>query len=241
MRLQVYRTADEATSAASRLIARKLREQPASVLALPTGQTWLGVYDELARLCALGRLDFSHVRTFNIDEFVGVSPRDAGSFRAFMERQLFSRVNLRSRRIHFLNGRARDLDGECARFERAIHAAGGLDLLLLGVGLNGHIGFNEPSRKLQARTHRARLRPETRRANAPLFQGRVRDVPRSALTMGMATLLEARSIILLATGTSKRAAVRALVSGDVTTEWPVTLLQLHHDVEVMLDRASALA
>ena len=134
------------------------------------------------------KADFSHAYTFNIDEFVGLRPTDRGSFSAFMQTHLFRHINLPDSHVHFLDGRAPDLKAECSRFEREISRLGGIDLLLLGLGTNGHIGFNEPATSLQGRTHRARLTPETRRANAEGFGGRMAAVPREALTMGMATL-----------------------------------------------------
>ena len=138
-----------------------------------------------------------------------------------------------------LNGAASNLEQECARFERAIAGAGGIDLLILGLGLNGHIGFNEPARALAARTHCARLRPATRRANAALFGNRLRAVPHHALSMGMATILQADRVVLIATGASKRACVERMIAGPVTTRVPASFLQLHRNTEVWLDRLAA--
>jgi len=138
-----------------------------------------------------------------------------------------------------LDGAAKDVDAECARFERAIRAAGGIDLLVLGIGANGHIGFNEPGAALFARTHRARLTAATRRANAGLFAGRPAMVPREALSMGMGTILAARAIVLIATGRPKARAIKAMLSGRITPSNPASFLQLHHDVTLVLDRAAA--
>ena len=156
-----------------------------------------------------------------------------------MDRHLFCRVNIPAGHVHFLDGAANDLDAECARFERAIAAAGGIDLLVLGIGANGHIGFNEPGAALFARTHRARLTAATRRANAGLFAGRPAMVPREALSMGMGTILAARAIVLIATGRSKARAIDAMLSGRITPSLPASFLQLHRDVRLMLDRAAA--
>ena len=185
MKVRIFADAARASRAVARLIARQLESQPASVLGLPTGRTSVAVYKELVRLGP----DFSRARTFNLDEFVGVPARHRRSYHAFMDRHLFCRVNIPAPRAHFLDGAARDLDAECARFERAIAAAGGIDLLLLGIGVNGHIGFNEPGTALFARTHRARLTAATRRANAELFGGQMSKVPREALSMGIGTIL----------------------------------------------------
>ena len=239
MKLQVFRTAAEAARAAAHVIALRLRTDPYTVLGLPTGRTSVRVYDELARLHEAGRADFSKAHTFNLDEFVGLSAADRGSFRTFMEKHLFRRVNLPCDQVHFLNGRAADLEKECLRFELAITDAGGIDVLLLGVGANGHIGFNEPAASLFARTHRARLRPETRRTNAARFGGRATAVPREALSMGMATILGARSIVLIATGRAKSRPVASLVTGRISPASPVSFLQLHPDVQVILDHAAA--
>jgi glucosamine-6-phosphate deaminase len=197
------------------------------------------VYDGLGRLAERGRIDFSRAVTFNLDEFVGLAPGDPGSYRAFMERHLFSRVGIPRRRARVLDGSAADLEAECAGFERAIEAAGGIDLLLLGIGLNGHIGFNEPGPGLVAATHKTTLTSQTRRANAGPFGGNPRRVPREALTMGIGTILRARRIVLLATGRSKAPVVRRAIEGPVTTLLPASLLQLHADVEFVLDRDAA--
>lgn len=225
----------EAARAVARVIVARLERHPGSVLGLPTGRTAAPVYEELARR----RPDFSRAHTFNLDEFVGLPPGDPRSFRGFMHQHLFSRVNLPPAHLHFLNGAARDLEAECARFERAIAAAGGIDLLILGIGANGHIGFNEPGKALFLRTHRARLTLATRRANAAPFGGRATSVPREALSMGMGTLLAARAIVLVATGRSKARAIRRMLAGRITPALPASFLQLHDDVRLILDRASA--
>jgi len=232
--VRIFDDAAGASRAVARLIARQLELQPASVLGLPTGRTSVAVYKELVRLGP----DFSRARTFNLDEFVGV-PAHRRTFHAFMDRHLFCRVNLPSGRGHFLDGGAEDLEAECARFERAIAAAGGIDLLVLGIGANGHIGFNEPGKALFARTHRARLTASTRRANAGLFAGQPSNVPREALSMGMGTILDARAIVLIATGRSKARAIRAMFSGRITPSVPASFLQLHQNTTLVLDRAAS--
>ena len=235
MTVRIFETAAQASAAVARIIARQLKVNPASVLGLPTGRTSAPVYKELVRL----RPDFSRARTFNLDEFVGLTSQNKRSFRAFMDRHLFCRVNLPTGHVHFLNSAAEDLDAECARFERAMARAGGIDLLVLGIGGNGHIGFNEPGPALIARTHRARLTAATRRANAGLFAGRPAMVPREALSMGMGTILSARAVVLIATGRSKARAIKALRSGRITPFLPASFLQLHHNVTLVLDRVAA--
>jgi glucosamine-6-phosphate deaminase len=196
----------------------------------------------LVRLHDAGRADFSDATTFNLDEFLGLRPGDPRSYRAFMEQHLFRHVNLSRRRIHFLNGAVAagtGVERECERYEQAIVRAGGIDVQILGLGVNGHIGFNEPGRALVARTHCARLKPGTRRANAPQFGGRVGAVPREALSMGMATILHAKRVVLLATGSTKARCVERMMAGPVTPQLPASFLQLHRHVEIWLDRAAA--
>ena len=209
------------------------------ILGLPTGRTPIGTYDELRRLHAARRVSFDHVSTFNLDEFVGIDAQHPGSFRQFMQRHLFHGVDLRPERIHFLNGMAPDLDAECARYELAVDASGGIDLQLLGIGANGHIGFNEPGDELAAFTHRVTLHEGTRRDNAELFGGDPEQVPREALSMGMATILRTAALILIATGARKAHCIERTVHGPLTTKLPASFLQTHRNVELYLDAAAA--
>lgn len=222
-------------------IAANLGQRPAMVLGLATGRTPIRLYHELGSLHANGQADFSRATTFNLDEFLGLPGDHPGSYRVFMHEHLFSRVNLTPDRIHFLDGSAADPEAECERYETAIAAAGGIDLQIVGIGTNGHIGFNEPARSLQARTHRVTLRASTRRANAGLFGGDAGKVPAQALSMGMATILHARRILMIATGKSKAKCVERMARGPLETKMPASFLQLHRDVELMLDRAAASA
>ena len=221
-------------------MAEALRQTPDLVLGLPTGRTPLDVYAELRRLYAAGELDFSRATAFLIDEFVGLDSSDAGSFRRQIGEQLLSGVNFDETRVHALDGLA-DGDAECRRYEDAIVAAGGLGMLLLGIGANGHIGFNEPGRMLVSRTHRVALLESTRRDNAKLFGGDLTRVPAEALSMGMATILRAEVILLIATGQHKAAVVERMIRGPLSTQLPASFLQLHRHVEVYLDQAAASA
>jgi glucosamine-6-phosphate deaminase len=232
---------DERTLARAKAcqIGAALSDKPDIVLGLPTGRTPIRLYHELGVLHASGQADFSQATTFNLDEFLGIPPEHQGSYRAFMQQHLFSRVNLRPERINVLNGVASDPDAECRRYERAIADAGGIDLQLLGIGTNGHIGFNEPARELVGPTHRVTLKASTRRSNAALFGGDPEKVPAEALSMGMATILKARRIVLIATGKSKARSIDLLVNGPITTKLPASFLQLHRHVELMLDEAAA--
>lgn len=207
------------------------------MLALPTGRTPLELYRELVARHARGGLDLSCATTFNLDEFVGVAGDDAGSFRAYLDRHLCSKVRLAQ--SHFLDGAAPDLDAECERYERALADAGGLDVALLGIGTNGHVAFNEPGAELSVGTTKVRLSRETRLANAAFFGDEPSRVPLEALTMGMGTILAARELVVMAFGASKREAVKRMLSGKVTTEHPASLLQLHPKVTLYLDAAAA--
>jgi glucosamine-6-phosphate deaminase len=239
MRVRLFGTATALARAFARDIARALSAHPGLVLGLPTGRTPIPLYRELVRLHRAGRADFSRATTFNLDEFLGLRARDPRSYRAFMQHHLFDHINLSPRRIHCLDGAARDPERESEIYERAIQRAGGIDLMILGLGTNGHIGFNEPGRSLVARTHCTRLTPGTRRANASLFGNRVSAVPREALSMGMATILHARRVVLLATGATKARCVERMIEGPVTPRLPGSFLQLHMNAEIWLDWAAA--
>src|SRR4051812_43579350 len=193
----------------------------------------------MQRLHAAGKMDWSRASTFNLDEFAGIHSHHPGSFRTFMEDHLFGGVNLRTERIHFLNGSATDLDAECDRYEADIAAAGGIDTQILGIGSNGHIGFNEPGDDLPVQTHRVTLMESTRRDNAALLGNDVSQVPREALSMGIGTILRAAQIVLVATGEKKAECIRQAVSGRITTRVPASILQVHAAVELLLDREAA--
>ncbi len=235
LRVTVFKDERTLAKTLAAQIAATLKDTPDLVLSLPTGRTPIRLYHELGTLHA----DFSQAITFNLDEFLGIGPDHPGSYRTFMEQHFFSRVNLRPEGIHVLNGAAPDPEGECARYEQAIMAAGGIGLQLLGIGTNGHIGFNEPARELAARTHRVVLKESTRRSNVALFGGDLSEVPREGLSMGMATILQARRIVLMATGKSKARCIEVAVNGPITTKLPASFLQLHPAVELMLDAAAA--
>jgi glucosamine-6-phosphate deaminase len=239
MHIRIFSDADAVARVLAHDVARQLARNRRLVLGLPTGRTPIPLYREIVRLHRAGRADFSRAVTFNLDEFLGLPRSDPHSYRAFMQRHLFDHVNLPRRSIHFLDGNASDVARECLRYERAIDRAGGIDLQILGLGANGHIGFNEPARALAAHTHAARLRVATRRANAVLFGGRLAAVPHEALSMGMATILHARRIVMLATGASKARCVARMIEGPVTPRVPASFLQLHRHAEVWLDRGAA--
>ncbi len=239
MKILVSESVAELAPAVAARIVDALGARPSLVLGLPTGRTPLKLYEELARRSAAGAVDWSSVRTFNVDEWVGLDGRHPGSYRAYMQRYLFDHVSLRAEQVHCLDGAAPDLTEECRRYERAITLAGGIDLLILGLGRNGHIGFNEPAAHLHPRTHRTRLTDETRASNAWLFAGAVDLVPTDALSMGLATIFDSRSIVLMASGSTKAQSVAGMINGPLTTALPASLLQLHPNVTALLDREAA--
>lgn len=237
--VSVFSSERTAARALAERLQRHLEANPGLVLGLPTGRTPIPLYERLVALQRSGRLDLSRTTTFNLDEFWGIGPDHPGSYRSFMARHLFDHVPIRREAIHFLDGRADEAAAECARYEGAIADAGGIDVQVLGLGANGHVGFNEPGQVLCARTHLARLKPQTRRANAALFGNDPGLVPAQALSMGMATILQARRIYLLAFGRRKSRAVSGLVKGPLTTRLPASFLQLHPHVEVLVDHSAA--
>jgi glucosamine-6-phosphate deaminase len=237
--IHIFETEQLVARALGERIGAAVRQRPSIVLGLPTGRTPIATYAELRRLHAEQDLSFADASSFNLDEFVGVDPHHPASFRFFMQRHLFDGIDLRPDHIHFLDGLAPDLDAECDRYERDIAAAGGIDLQVLGIGSNGHIGFNEPGDELMANTHHAALHEGTRRDNAGPFGGDPARVPREALSMGMGTILKAGVLILVATGERKARCVERMVRGPVTTRLPASFLQMHRRVEIYLDRPAA--
>jgi glucosamine-6-phosphate deaminase len=220
-------------------VAEALGRKPDLVVGLPAGRTPIEAYTELCRLNSEGEADFSQATAFLLDEFVGLDGSQSGSFRRFITEHLLSGINLNPERAHSLNGLASDLDFECERYEETIASCGGLNLLLLGIGVNGHVGFNEPGNTLRARTHRVSLLDSTRVENADLFGGVLARVPKEALSIGMGTILRSEMIVMIATGERKANAVAAMLRGALTTQLPASFLQLHRRVEIYLDRAAA--
>lgn len=237
MEVIIRSDADNAATLVARLIAARLQATPDLVLGLATGRTMERVYDQLA---AMG-LDFSRCRSFNLDEYIGVPEEDEHSYRSYMDNRLFSRVNIARTNTHVPNGMAPDLGAEAARYERRIRETGGIDLQLLGIGEDGHIGFNEPLSALMSRTREKALSPRTRQQNAAMFGGDADRVPTRALTMGVGTILEARELLLLATGTAKAAIVAKAMEGPITAMISASALQLHPRCKVVLDQAAASA
>jgi glucosamine-6-phosphate deaminase len=230
---------EEISLQAAQLIAGAVRKKPALVLGLATGSTMVGVYKHLAYLHKQGSLDFSRVMTFNLDEYLGLPAAHPRSFHHFMYENLFAHVNVAPRNIHIPDGTIRgNYDEYCAAYEEAIRKAGGIDLQLLGIGRNGHIGFNEPTSSLASRTRLKVLSQETLDDNSKFFAPG-QESPRCAITMGIGTILEARKVLLLAAGASKSAAVAESIEGPITCAVSASALQLHPDVTFIIDDAAA--
>jgi glucosamine-6-phosphate deaminase len=239
MEVIIRPTADAAAMLTARLIARALQAKPHLVLGLATGRTMAHVYAELTRRHRSGGLDFSLCRTFNLDEYVGLAPDHPDSYRQYMHRHLFQHVNIDPRNTHVLNGTAPDLGAECEQYERLIRECGGIDLQLLGIGTDGHIGFNEPLSALLSRTREKALTPATRHQNAAMFGGDAARVPARALTMGVGTIQESRRCLLLVTGTDKAAILARAVEGPITSMVTGSALQLHPRCTAVIDEAAA--
>jgi glucosamine-6-phosphate deaminase len=222
----------------ARVISRELRSKPDLVLGLATGRTMEIVYNLLATLHETEGLDFSRCRTFNLDEYVGQPAADRHSYRHYMNEHLFRRVNLDLRNTHLPDGMAADLDAECAKYEQLMTVCGGVDLQLLGIGRNGHLGFNEPLSALKSRTRVKALSPVTRAQNASLFEDPAR-VPHRAITMGVGTILDSRRCLMLATGQEKAFIIAQAVEGPITSMISATALQLHPRCTVVVDEAAA--
>jgi glucosamine-6-phosphate deaminase len=233
------RDSGEIDEHAAQILAGAINKKPALTLGLATGGTMVGVYENLVRLYKAGAVDLSQVVTFNLDEYLGLPASHPQSFRHFMREHFFRHVNVQSGNIHIPDGSIRgNYEQYCASYEQAIRAAGGIDLQLLGIGRNGHIGFNEPTSSLASRTRLKVLSRETLYDNAQSF-GPGEETPQCAITMGIGTILEARKILLLATGASKASAVVKSIEGPVTSAVSASALQLHPDVTFLLDAPAA--
>ena len=204
-------------------------------MGLATGSTPVGAYNELVDMYKKGEIDFKDVTTFNLDEYYPIKRDNDQSYYYFMHDNLFNYINVPEERIHVLNGEVSDPEKECADYERSIAAYGGIDLQLLGIGRNGHIAINEPDENLVADTHVTELTEDTIDANARFFND-IKDVPTKSLTMGMASIMKARKILILINGVGKHQALKKLLSGEISTACPATMLNMHPDVVVICDK-----
>ncbi len=238
MEIRVFETMQEASVAGAEIIAAAMQGRAHFVLGLATGSTPVPLYRELARRNAAGELDFSGTHSYNLDEYVGLDGSHSQSFRYFMDDNLFHHINIDPANTHVPSGTGADHAADARAYDAAIEAEGGIDLQVLGVGNNGHIGFNEPDSVFHAPTHIVDLTDSTIDANSRFFERR-EDVPRQAITLGMGGIMRARKVLLFAFGAVKADAVRAMVRGEVDPRCPASILQLHGDTTVLLDKAAA--
>ncbi len=238
MQIRIYDTPAQAGEAAALILAAQLIRRPDSVLGMATGSTPIPAYQALCRLYEAGLVDFSRATSFNLDEYIGIPEAHPCSYHRFMQEQLFSHVNLRPEAAHVPDGNAADLDAAARAYDEAIRAAGGIDVQILGIGRNGHIGFNEPGDEFVYGCHVVQLTPSTIEANKRFFDSEA-EVPRQAISLGIGSIMNARQILLIATGEDKAQAVRDAVCGEVTPQLQASILRTHRDVLFLLDRGAA--
>ena len=228
---------------AAHYIAAKIKEKAARtdepfVLGLPTGSTPLNTYAELVRMVKAGELSFKNVISFNMDEYVGLPVEHPESYHSFMHKNLFDHIDEPKENIHILNGNAKDLVAECAHYEQMIEEAGGIDLFLGGIGPDGHIAFNEPGSSLTSRTRQKTLTTDTIIANSRFFEGDINKVPKTALTVGVGTVMAAKEVMILVNGHAKCRALQAAVEGSVNHMWTISALQMHQHGIIVADDAA---
>ncbi len=228
---------DALSEAGAQIISDLLCSKEAPVLGLATGSTPVGMYQKLVERNHAGKIDFSRVKTVNLDEYYPIDPKNRQSYRYFMNENLFDHVNIDKQNTYVPDGSAQDPEAESRRYEQIIDSLGGMDIQVLGIGQNGHIGFNEPEEKLYLYTHKTSLTENTIEANSRFFSAD-EVIPAAALTMGMASIFKAKKILLLISGKNKHAALQELLSDRITTACPATLLKLHPDVVVLYDEAA---
>ena len=238
MRLVLCENYEEMSKAAAKMVASQIIIKPDCVLGFATGSTPVGMYRELCRMYEAGELDFSGVTTFNLDEYYPIAKDNPESYHVFMEENLFSKVNVPREAIHIPDGSAADPEKVCRDYEAAIEKAGGIDLQILGIGQNGHIGFNEPDASLDAKTHVTELTESTIEANSRFFDNNVNKVPKTALTVGVGTVLSAKEVMIIVNGHNKALALYHAVEGAITQMWTISALQMHEKGIIVADDAA---
>ena len=240
--MRIYKATDynDMSRKAANIISAQIIMKPDCVLGLATGSSPVGTYKQLIEWYNKNDLDFSEVTSINLDEYKGLSPEDPQSYRYFMNTHLFDHVNIDKNRTFVPDGLATDPEKACAEYNANIIKQGGIDLQLLGIGRNGHIGFNEPGTSFDSVTHMIELKESTRQDNARLFfDGKIDEVPTHAITMGISNILQAKKVLLVACGENKAQPIKVLVEGEKTTDVPASALQDHNDVVVIVDKAAA--
>lgn len=238
MNILVVKDYDQMSKKAAHLLVGQILQKPNSVLGVATGSTPLGLYKELIKFYNEGMISFEKVTTFNLDEYLGLDTSHEQSYAYYMYENLFRHIDIKEGHHNIPSGITEDFEEECRRYEELISKSGGIDLQVLGIGRNGHIGFNEPDIKFEARTHVVKLDDQTIRDNARFFDN-IEDVPKEAISMGIKTIMRSRGIILLATGKEKADAVAGMINGKITPELPASVLQLHPNVTIIVDEEAA--
>ena len=238
MRIIVCENYEEVSKKAAQMILSQVTLKPNSVLGLATGSTPIGMYENLVKLNKNGDIDFSEVRTFNLDEYYKLPKESDQSYHYFMYKNLFDHININPENIHIPNGMTADVDAECERYDELIKEAGGVDIQVLGIGNNAHIGFNEPTINFEKGTHLVELEESTIEANSRFFDN-IEDVPKKAITMGVGSIFKSKKIMLIATGENKAEAIYNTVYGKVVPEVPASILQFHSDIVLILDKKAA--
>lgn len=238
MNVLIYDNEEQIGIAAGNYMCSQVLAKPDSVLGLATGSTPLKTYSHMIKLYKSGAVDFSRVTTFNLDEYCRLDVNDKNSYHRFMKNNLFDSLNIPDENIHFLDGNASDLENECAEYENKISEHGGIDIQLLGIGSNGHIAFNEPCDCFHHSSHLVALKESTIKDNSRFFKS-IYEVPTHAVTMGIGSIMQAKRILVIATGANKASAVKQLINCNVTPMCPASVLQFHPDVTLMLDRGAA--
>lgn len=238
MRIIKVKDYDEMSKIAANLISSRVILKPDTVLGLATGSTPLGVYKELIKLNQTSILSFSKVISFNLDEYYPIKNDNVQSYNYYMRDNFFNHIDIKKENIHIPNGEAKDINKECDEYEKSIIKAEGIDIQLLGIGNNGHIGFNEPCEYFEAKTNHVNLTQETLEANARFFEDK-HSMPTQAITMGIKTIMKSKQIILLANGENKADIIKAMIYGKITPKVPASILQLHQDVIIIVDEKAA--
>ncbi|CAM4118162.1 glucosamine-6-phosphate deaminase [Paenibacillus alkaliterrae] len=234
MEIIIFDTQKELDAYAADLLVNTAGEKPDAVLGLATGSTPIGIYDKIVERYNEKKISFAGVTTFNLDEYVGLRQENEQSYAYYMQKHLFSHIDILAENTHLPNGMAEDIEAECARYDEMLEARP-VDIQLLGLGHNGHIGFNEPDVNLSGGTHAVQLKAETREANARFFAS-MNEVPSYAITMGVGSILKANTILMAVRGADKAGIVKEALTGPITTNVPASLLQTHARVIVLLDR-----
>jgi glucosamine-6-phosphate deaminase len=238
MEIIVVKDYEEMAKKGAEILYHEIKANPKITLGLATGGTQIGVYNHLRKLHEDKPLDLTALSTFNLDEYIGIAPESENSYHFYMNKYFFLPMRISQEQAYLPNGLAEDIEEECKQYEKLIAHHGGIDIQVLGVGSNGHIGFNEPRTSFHCRTHEVNLTDSTIQANARFFDGED-EVPKKAISMGIATIMEAKKIILFASGRNKAKAINQLLRSDeITVEWPVTILKTHPNVTIVVDEAA---